>query len=207
MESSDSINAVIKAKEQLLRLGETVEMDLAIVGFIIAVVGIVLQISDAFPDHREIRKTVVFVSIGVFLGILASAVAGAEYHITGNIDRRYAILFAILTCAVASVILAMVFKDDGRQTVASACAAGFMLIFFFGGAAVAVGESERRYEYTIDEVSLLADRAEKMGDYTTALDRLNELNGRVRSYGGNERIRKRVERIQALQEAKIGGGQ
>lgn len=182
-------------------------MDLAIIGFIIAVVGIVLQISDAFPEHRETRKTVVFVSVGVFLGILASAAAGAEYQITGNIDRRYAILFAILICALICVSLAVVVKDIGRQTVAASCAAGFMVILFFGGLAVAVGEAGPNYQYTIDEISMLADRAQNMGDYDTALDRLDELDARIRSNEGNEKIRKRVEQIRALQETKIGGEQ
>jgi len=73
-------------------MGAGAGMTVEIIGLIIAVVGIVLQLSDAFPEHRETRKVIVFLAIGVFLGMLASASAGANYNVAGNVDAGWALL-------------------------------------------------------------------------------------------------------------------
>ena len=43
-----------------------------IVAGIAGILGLILTLSDAFPEHREIRKTVFLLVLGVFVGALVS---------------------------------------------------------------------------------------------------------------------------------------
>ena len=174
-------------------------MDLTVVGFVIAVVGIVLQLSDAFPAHREIRQAIVLLSLGVFVGIAASAALGAKYEITGNVDRRFALLYGLAAVAALFGIIAVLVADEKRREVAlviAGCAGG---IFLLSGFAVGLGASTSHSRYSTDEILLLANEAERKGQYDTALDRLKELQLMVEATSSQEAIQRRIDRIQAAQ--------
>lgn len=174
-------------------------MDLTVTGFIIAVVGITLQLFDAFPEHRETRKVIVFMSIGLFLGILASAALGAQYSITGNVDRRFALLYGLAGSAAVFGLLAVAVSDEARRNAAGAVAFCFGGAFLVTGLFVAGGSTETRYEYSTDEVLMLANAAEQAGQYEIAIDRLEELDKRLNDVDGSERVRKRIKKIRGWQ--------
>lgn len=174
-------------------------MDLTVIGFVIAVVGIVLQLFDAFPGHRETRKVIVFMSIGLFLGILASAALGAEYNITGNVDRRFILLYGLAGGAAAFGLLAVFVTEEARRDAAGIAALGFGGAFIATGFVVAMGSAEREPRYSSDEILMLADAAEQAGQYETAIDRLEELDGRLSNVEASERIRSRIQKIRNWQ--------
>ncbi|PQM26636.1 hypothetical protein CVO77_16640 [Sphingopyxis lindanitolerans] len=174
-------------------------MDLTAIGFIIAVVGITLQLSDAFPEHRETRKVIVFMSIGLFLGILASAALGAKYNVTGNIDRRFALLFALAGLGALFGLIAVVVTEEERRIAAGAVAFCFGGAFLATGLFVAAGSADPHYSYSTDEVLMLANAAEQAGQYEIAIDRLEELDRRLTSADASERLQKRVQKIRDLQ--------
>lgn len=171
------------------------DMDLTAISFVIAVVGITLQLSDAFPEHRETRKAIVFISIGLFFGILASAALGAKYNISGNVDRRFALLFGLAGAATAFGLLMVIVTDEARRIAAGSVALALAGAFIVTGFFVAVGSIERAPRYSADEILLLANAAEQAGQYEIAIDRLEELDDRLSSGEGSERIQKRIRKI------------
>ncbi len=175
-------------------------MDLTIAGFAIAVVGIVLQLADAFPEHRETRKVIVVMAIGIFLGILASSMLGARYNVTGNVDRRFALLYALLGISFFFGIVAVIVSDEKRREASLILGGISGAAFLIAGFAVAVGSSPNvGSRYSTDEILLLANAAERRGQYETALDRLAELESRMPTSGARAAIKQRIERVQAAQ--------
>lgn len=179
-------------------------MDLTIFGTIIAVVGLTLQFTDAFAQHPEMKKAIVFLSFGMFLGIAASAALGARYHITGNVDRSYLLLFSIVGCALFCAVLAYITNDENRRAVAGIAALCFGAAFLLTGIAYGFAGRDPTPSYSFEEVAALAERAERIGDYETALQRLRELEDRVETDQARDAISQRVASVQSKQ---IGGNQ
>ena len=174
-------------------------MDLAIIGFIIAVVGLILQLADAFPEHRETRKVVVLIAVGLFLGICASAILGAKYSITGDVDRRFVLLYSLAAIGGLFGILAYFTSDENRRNVALSFAVGTGFIFCLSGFAIGMGAMEREEQYSTDELLILADFAQQHHQYEIAIDRLKQLDRRIANQATSEKIKNRISKIEATQ--------
>lgn len=174
-------------------------MDLTVVGFIIAVVGIVLQVADAFPEHRETRKVIVVLSMGVFIGILASAVLGATYNVTGDVDRRFALLYGLAGAGCLFTLVAILVGDDDRRQVALLGAGAAAILFCLSGLGIGLSSAKGVYNYSADEILLLANDAERRGQYETAIDRLRELKSRLNAQAAQDNVQKRIDRLEAAQ--------
>lgn len=174
-------------------------MDLTIISLVIAVVGIVLQLADAFPEHRETRKVIVLLSLGIFIGVAISATLGATYNITGNVERRFALLFGLVGMGGMFGLVAVFSDDENRQQAAATMALGATVIFLVVGLFVALGSVDRDPVYSTDEILLLANSAEKSGQYQTAIDRLEELQQRLDSTEARNAVGARIDKLQAAQ--------
>jgi cytochrome bd-type quinol oxidase subunit 2 len=174
-------------------------MDLTIIGLIIAVVGIVLQIADAFPEHREVRKTIVILSCGVFLGMLASGFAGAHYNITGNVDRQFALLFTLAGIAVLFALFAVFVVEEKKRTAAGTAAGMAFCAFIIVGFAVVLGTFPKSYDYSSEELLLLAATAERQGQYDRAIERLHALEEKLTNADAQAAVSRRIAKLEAVQ--------
>ena len=179
--------------------GTLLRMDIAVIGFVIAILGIILQIADAFPEHRETRKAIVLLTIGIFLGILTSAVLGVQYSITGNVDRRFALLYGLAGVAALFALTAIAVVDAKRREVALALAASAAGLFLVSGFVVGLSSVEPAERYSNDEILLLANDAEQRGRFDLAIERLEELNRRVRDDQASKILEGRISKIQDMQ--------
>jgi len=179
------------------------ELALAIASFLIAIVGILLQISGAFPEHKEVRKTIVTISIGLFLGVGISSLLNADLQITGNVDNRYALLFSLVGIAFFFGIVATVVPDDKRRNIAATSAGIATFIFLACGLAIGINASVSggppTYEVTTDELVLLANAAEQRRAYGEAIGYLERLRHRNLPQAAYPQIRTRIQRLEALQ--------
>jgi cytochrome bd-type quinol oxidase subunit 2 len=141
----------------------------AAASFIIAIIGIVLQLADAFPEHRETRKTIVILSLGVFVGAGVSALLGARYEISGNIDAKYSLLFFFAFVALGFAAAGTMLKDKGRREFAATAAAASAGLFLLVGFAFALGSADPNRGLTDDNLILLASSAEQKSDYVAAI--------------------------------------
>ena len=156
-------------------------MDLAIPSFLIAVVGIILQFADAFPEHRETRKVIVVISLGFFAGAVANSLSNATYTITGNFDYKAAILFALLSALILFALLGTLLNDQKKRDNASGAAWAAFGLFVLAGFAVSLSWIEREPMFSTDEVILLAQSAETRGDIGRAIELNKELKARIPS--------------------------
>ena len=124
---------------------------------------------------------------------------GARYYVTGNVDRRFILLYGLVGIEALFGLLAYFTADKYRREVALSLAAATGIIFCISGLAIGLGSAERLEQYSTDEILVLADFAERNGQYETATDRLEELNRRVKNTTARESIKKRINRLEALQ--------
>lgn len=179
-------------------------MDLAIASFMIAIVGIVLQIADAFPEHRETRKAIVTICIGFFVGVISSALINTRYQITGNFDSRYAILFSLIAISLAFGLMAVLLSDVKKREAAGAAAGIGVVVFAFAGFGIGLGSIDRNLDLTTDEVAALAARAEQRGEYEKALAHLRNLQMRLNGES-SVRVRQRIENVEKARAAAVAG--
>ena len=175
-------------------------MDLAVPSFLIAIVGIVLQLADAFPEHRETRKTVVIMSIGFFAGAIGNGVFSAKYNITGDFSSKYAILFALAFILFVFGLLATLLSDDKKRDNASVVAGGAAILFLLTGFAVAMSGIDRDPVLSTDELLVLAKNAESHGQYEHAVDLNRQLKARLPS-GADAEIQNRID---ILEQQQVG---
>lgn len=144
-------------------------MDLAIPSFAIAIIGIALQLADAFPQHRQARQTIVVMAIGVFIGAALSGLLGAKYELTGNVDGRYVVLFALIGGAIAFGLFAVLLGQKEKREIAGAIAACFGLAFLLAGFVIAAGSARGpSLDLSTDDWRVLAQAADRRGDYEAA---------------------------------------
>ena len=177
-------------------------MDLAIPSFLIAIVGIVLQLADAFPEHREARKTIVTMSFGFFAGALANGLSGANYQIKGDLDARYALLFSLIALFVIFALLSAFFTEDKRRESAGNAAWAMFGLFLVTGFVLSIGyiwsTSERSPSLSTDELMVLARNAEARGEFERAINYTQQIKIRLPSSADGE-IDNRIEALEKKQ--------
>lgn len=174
-------------------------MNIEIVGLAIAVLGIILQLADAFPEHRETRKVIVVLAIGVALGMVASASAGATYNVTGNVDAKWALLFGLVALVSLFGLLAIFANSEAGQQIAAFGACGVGVLFVLTGIAIGLGSQREVYTYSTDEVLQLASSAEQRGQYELAITRLEEARDRVEGAPARYALQQRIAKLRAVQ--------
>lgn len=146
-----------------------------------------------------------FLAIGLFLGIAASSLLGADYQIKGNVDRRFVLLFALVGLGALFGTVAIAVGDPQRREVALILAGCCGLAFTATGFMVALGSMggdgpvRRVFSYSTDEVLLLANAAERNGQYEMAIQRLEELQERLDGAAARKQLQERIKRLQSLQ--------
>jgi len=154
---------------------------------IAGLLGLLLQFKDSFPEHRDIRKSVVLIVIGVFVGSLIASLRGVKVDFGASIST-----FEILVGVYASVLaiiamLGALTSESNRRyelfTFAGLGTVGLFVLLLFGGMASGMDsrEERERKQLTLEElVELSATHAGK-GNYDRALFFLDLAKHRVRS--------------------------
>ncbi|MEP7351093.1 MAG: hypothetical protein ABI668_14230 [Sphingorhabdus sp.] len=169
-------------------------MDLAVPSFLIAIVGIILQFADAFPEHRETRKVIVVMCIGFFVGSLANALSGATYNVTGNVDYKAVIIFSLLAVLILFALLGTLLNDEKKRDSASGAAWVAVGLFVLAGFVVSLSGIEQDPTLSTDEIILLARSAETRGDIDRAIALNKQLKSRVSS-PADDIIQKKIDAL------------
>jgi MFS family permease len=165
-----------------------------------AAIALALQVADAFPEHREVRKTIVILSVGIFIGAASSALLAARYEITGNVDARFVLLFSLVVLLLVFALLAVLLTDAKKRESAGVVAWVLTGLFCLTGLAIGLGSLEREPSVSTDELLALARDAEGRGDFERAIDLSRRAKERV-----PDALRGEVEkRISELERRQIG---
>ncbi|MGH7231865.1 MAG: hypothetical protein ACREJU_10980, partial [Nitrospiraceae bacterium] len=129
---------------------------------IAGLLGLLLQLKDAFPEHRELRKTVVLLVIGVFVGSLVASVRSVKIDFGGSISP-FTALIAVFVAVLVTVAISATFTQDASRrndlfgfTAAGTLALFILLLFGVTGSEDSRAERQRR-QLTIEELLELSN--------------------------------------------------
>lgn len=133
------------------------------------VLGLILQLKDAFPEHRESRKAIVLLTLGVFIGSLIGSVKNISPSSLPNLSPISLLSTAVLGI-LAIVVVAAIFSNDKtkRQELYNAAGVGvgaLLLILFFG----TLVHLPERDKLTIDELLEISHQNAEKSNYDRAV--------------------------------------
>ena len=143
-----------------------------------SLLGLLIQFKDGFAEHRETRKAIVFLIVGVFVGSLISAARGMKVEMGATIAPMHA-LIAFVTVVIAFVAVAAVFVKEaerrGELFAFTGLGAVVLLVLLFGAAVGGAGGKDREIsQLTLEELMYMADAAETKGNFARALTFLGQ---------------------------------
>ena len=150
-----------------------------------ALLSLALQFIDVFPEHRETRKTIVLLVIGIFVGSLVSALRGVKVDIGATLSSTDIIKYGLSSVIFFVVVVAAFVRDPERRmqlfmVAGAGTVALFVLLFATGLASTNDSRAERdRQKITLEELLTLADMASSKENYERALILLAEAKTRL----------------------------
>ncbi|HZW25429.1 MAG TPA: hypothetical protein VFF26_08090 [Gallionella sp.] len=176
---------------------------------IAGLLGLVLQIKDSFPEHRETRKTIVVLVMGIFLGSAIASLKGVKVEFGATITPVQ-VLVGIFVSVLAIVAIAAAFtKDSMRRSemftfTGIGTAALFVLLLFTGMSSVEDGRAEReKQQISFDELLILSDLAASRESFERSLFLLGEAKRRLPLK--DERIKVLEQRERDIKAKQVAG--
>lgn len=142
---------------------------------IVAILSFILQIRDVFPAHREVRKAVLYISLGIFVGSLF----GALNSINITIAKSYGliqialiiVLFIIIVVLSILPFIAIRINDKPkRQELWNTSIVGIIVfIFIIIALGVSTKDNNADSKFSINEIIIIANENYKKKDYERAI--------------------------------------
>ena len=175
---------------------------------IAGLLGLMLQLKDSFPEHRETRKTVVLLVIGVFIGSVIASLKGVKVEFGAAISPFEA-LVAVFVAVLAIVAIAGAFTRESVRRAELFAFSGvgtlalFMLLLFGGIGSVEDSRADRsRKQVSIEELIELSTLNVSRGSFERALIFLEEAKSRLPHE--DDRRQALDDRIQDIKMKQVG---
>lgn len=147
---------------------------------IAGLLGLVLQFKDSFPEHRDLRKNVVLLVIGVFVGSLITTFKGVKADFGASITGYQALIGVLLAVLVFVSAVAAFTKDGTRRAelfTFTAFGTGVLLLLLLGGAVASSKSIDERT--SLEELLYLSNYEIEHKNYERALMFLDEAKTRL----------------------------
>jgi len=147
---------------------------------IAGLLGLVLQFKDSFPEHRDLRKNVVLLVIGVFVGSLVTTFKGVKIDIGPSITGYQGLIGVVVAVLVFVSVVAAFTKDGTRRAelfTFTAAGTGVLLLLLIGGAAASSKSTDERT--SLEELIYLSNYEVEHRSYERALMFLDEAKTRL----------------------------
>jgi uncharacterized membrane protein len=175
---------------------------------IAGLLGLALQLKDSFPEHREMRRTVVLLVIGVFIGSVVASLKGVKVEFGASISP-FEILIAVFVAVLAVVAIAGAFTREPTRRAELFMFSGlgtlalFFLLFFGGLGSLEADRAERdRKQVSVEELIELSSLNASRGSYERAILFLDDAKSRLPQK--DERRALLEERVRELKRKQIG---
>ena len=152
------------------------------------------QFKDLFPEHRQVRQTIVVLVTGIFLGTLLSALKGIRVEFGTSIQTSQIVVIALVCVLVLACIVVLFTKDQARRNdIYPFIGVGvFVLLGILlaqGLASVRGTDSDQEQkQISLEEIMQLANAASAHGNYERALMWLESAKPRVINDSGQSQI-------------------
>ena len=147
---------------------------------IATILGLLIQIKDVFPQHRETRKNVLFIILGLFIGTLIGSLQKINVTFAVPMSGSQLLIGAIII-VVFVVLISAVFTDNNEKRMqlfgVSGAGAGLLFVILFGLFALQSPAATSRSvdKITNDELLLLADTNKEKGNFERSIYFLEEI--------------------------------
>lgn len=128
---------------------------------IAGLLGLVLQFMDSFPEHRETRKTVVVLVIGVFVGSAIASLKGVKVEFGATVTP-FQVLIGVYVFVLAFIAIAAVLTNDSQRrgelfAFTGMGTVGLFIVLFIGGlGSLEESRAERdKQQITLEELLTL----------------------------------------------------
>ena len=143
---------------------------------IAGLLGLVIQLADAFPKHREARKATVLLIIGVFLGTLISAARSVKIDLPEGSITPFSVLVAVFVVVLALIAITATFTQDKEHrdslfTFTTLGTVALFVLLFFG--AISSSDFGQR-SLTVDELIELSTSHVSRGNFDRAISCLQD---------------------------------
>lgn len=176
---------------------------------IASLLGLVLQFKDSFPDHRDTRKTIVVLIIGVFVGSTIASLKGVRVEFGGTITTTQ-IVMGIFISVLAIVAVAAAFTKDSQRRMEMFTFTGigtlalFLLMFGTGLGSLEESRAEReKQQISLEELLTLSDLSASRVNFERALLLLEEAKKRLPAR--DERLKVLEQRAIDIKSKQVGG--
>lgn len=175
---------------------------------IAGLLGLMLQLKDSFPEHREVRKTIVLLVLGIFIGSVFTSLKGVKVDFEGSISP-FEVLVAVFVAVLGVVAIAGAFTREANRRSELFAFSGlgtlalFVLLMFGGLGSLEGSRAERdRKQVNIEELLELSALNSSHGSYERALLFLEEARSRLQQK--DERRKALDDRIQDIKRKQVG---
>ncbi len=160
-------------------------MDIGLFTYITGIatlLGFVLQFRDVFPAHRELRKNVVLVIMGVFVGTLLGALQRVSITVAAPLTW-FPILVAALLLILFIILVGALFAQENERRKQLYIAFGWfltaiLLVLLVGNMLTRKWPKETQ-SLSTDEILILVDSNVSKGNYDAAIHWLECIRDRV----------------------------
>lgn len=166
-----------------------------------SLLGLLLQFKDIFPEHRDLRKSIVLLVIGVFVGSAVASLKGVKVEFGASVDP-FEVLVGVFATVLAVVAITGSFTQDSTRRAALFSFSGvgtvaLFILLVFGK----IGSLDQN-KINVQELLELSTLYESHGNYDRALFFLVEAKSRIPVK--DERRKILDERIRDLRGKQIG---
>lgn len=173
---------------------------------IASLLGLILQIRDAFPKYRNLRKNLVLVILGIFIGSFLGSFRQIQVSLSTKQTSTeiLALVIGVGSCIIISILaFGIIFiKDINKHELL-----GFSLVIvllFFGIIIplLSLGESFYEKNINLDELRILVDIHEKNKDYNRTIDLLEIMKSKIDN--NDIRLESINNRLESLKRKQLG---
>ncbi len=165
---------------------------------VVAILSFILQIRDVFPAHREVRKAVLYISFGIFVGSFIGALNSINITIAksyGLIQITLIIVLLIVVVVLSIIIfIATCINDEKKRgelwgvTVVGIIVC-FLIIIALGISTT--GGPNKTPEFSANEILVIAGDSYKKKEYERAITLYKKVK---RKYPENDPRRQSIEK-------------
>ena len=174
---------------------------------IATLLGLILQLKDSFPEHRETRKTIFLLVIGIFMGSVIASLKGVKVEFGATISS-FEVIGAIFIVVLATAAIVATFTKEANRRydlfrfLIFGTVALFMLLFVGNVSGIESNRDDRnRKRVSIEELMELSELNTSRGNFERALMFLDEVKNRLPRQ--DERISQIDNRIQYIKQKQI----
>mgnify|MGYP006108936569 CR=1 FL=1 len=171
--------------------------------------GFIAQVMDWFPRHKDLRRSIFLVLIGIFVGSLSSAFNSSSITFDFSISGFSLLLVAIGLLILVLLIVAILSRDSSKRNelygISGIASFIFVVVLMFGSIPSIENESVKirneKSRLSFGELMLVSKEAIKKQNYDRALMHLETVKNRITS--NDPRHKKIVEKINEVKGMQL----